>query len=231
MHLRHPLDVEDDQSDAEHVVAKHLGGDRLRRADHRALMAETGGESGVEALEQFDMLGFLGGEVEQRPHPGIVAAQLRPRMVEHERQDEFLDHPEQAQIIMRPDLVEQQPLALVQPRRVGGAGKVFGQERAPEIEPPVADHLVDLPRPAGRGGKDRRIVEIMKHRVAPSSLGQAKEGMTAAATDRAEKASALMAQLKRSLRSLRFNIFVPFSNRAGPPPRQPNDPRWWEGAL
>jgi len=55
--------------------------------------------------------------------------------------------------------------------------------------------------------------------------------MTAAATDKAEKASALRAQLKRSLRALYSNIICSLLHLGGTTAETPNDPRWWEGAL
>ena len=73
MVLGHPLDHQDDQRDRERIVAKHLGGDRLGRADHGAGRAEALGEQGVELAEQVDVLGLLAGEVEQGADAMIVA--------------------------------------------------------------------------------------------------------------------------------------------------------------
>ena len=101
MLLGHPLDHQDDQADRERIVAEDLGADRFGRADHLALDREAADERCVEALEQMDVLGFLAGEVEQRADAPVVAAQLRPRMVEQEREDELLDDPEHAQIFVR----------------------------------------------------------------------------------------------------------------------------------
>ena len=77
-------------------MAQHFGADRFRRADHLALDREAADERRVEALEQMDVLGFLAGEVEDRADPPVVAAQVRPRMIEQEREDELLDDAEDA---------------------------------------------------------------------------------------------------------------------------------------
>ena len=60
----------------------------------------------MKALEQMDVLGFLTGEIEDRAHAPVVAEQMRPRMIEQERQNEFFDDPEDAEILVRADLVE-----------------------------------------------------------------------------------------------------------------------------
>ena len=60
----------------------------------------------VEALEQMDVLGLLARKVEQGADAVIVAAQRRASMIDEEREDEFLDDPEDAQILMRANLVE-----------------------------------------------------------------------------------------------------------------------------
>ena len=75
---------------------EHLGADRFGRADHLAFDREAAHERGVEALEQMDVLGFLAGEVEDGADPPVVAEQLRPGMIEQEREDELLDHAENA---------------------------------------------------------------------------------------------------------------------------------------
>ena len=59
------------------------------------------------ALEQVDVLGFLAGEVEQRADAPVVIQQMRPGMIEHEGEDELLDHAEDAQILVRGNLVQQ----------------------------------------------------------------------------------------------------------------------------
>ena len=77
-------------ADRERVVAKHFRADRLGRADNLAFHREAADERRVEALEQVDVLRFLAREVEQGTNAPIVVHQMRPRMVEQERQDEFL---------------------------------------------------------------------------------------------------------------------------------------------
>ncbi len=122
MRLGHPLDHQDDQPDRERVVAEHLRADRLGRADHLAFDREAADERFVEALEQMDVLGFLAGEIEQGADPPVVVAQHRPRMVDQERKDELLDDPEDAQILVRADLVEDALLEPSQARRARRCG-------------------------------------------------------------------------------------------------------------
>ena len=68
--------------------------------------AEPALELLAEAPEELDVLGLLAGEPQQRAHPTVVGVQLRPGVIEHERQDELLDQPEQAQVAVTADLVE-----------------------------------------------------------------------------------------------------------------------------
>ena len=104
--LAHPLDHQDHETDRERVVAQDLGADRLGRTDHLALDRKAADERLVEPLEQLDVLGLLRGEIENRADAPVVAAEMRPRMVDHERQDELLDHAENAEILVRADVVE-----------------------------------------------------------------------------------------------------------------------------
>ena len=115
MLLGHPLDHQDDEADRERIVAEHLGADRFGRADHPAFDREAADEGGVEALEQMDVLGFLAGEVEERPHPPVVVVVQRgARVIDQEREDELLHDPEDRQILMRADLVEDALLVAVE---------------------------------------------------------------------------------------------------------------------
>ena len=130
-------------------MAKHFGADRFRRADHLALDREAAHEGGVEALEQMDVLGFLGGEVEQGADPPVVAAQARPRMIDQEGEDELLDHAENGQILVRADVVED--ALLDRPKsdvERGRPRQALRHEVAREVELLVAaQHVVELPAP------------------------------------------------------------------------------------
>ena len=71
--------------------------------------------------------------------------QLRPGVIEHERQDEFLDQPKHAQILVRRNLVEDPLLLESQCFQLAGAGQAFRQEPARKIEIPVfRQHVVEL---------------------------------------------------------------------------------------
>jgi hypothetical protein len=162
--LGHPLDHQDDQRDGERVVAKHLGADRVGRADHRAGRSEAAREQRVEQPEQVDVLGLLAGEVEQSADPVIVLVELRAGMVEHERQNELFDHTEQGQIFVAADLVEDSRLRLVEERNHGGPGERLGHERLRIIErAALGQHVLDLPGGARRGGEHVLEIEIVVH--------------------------------------------------------------------
>jgi hypothetical protein len=162
--LGHPFDHQDHQTDRERIVAEHLGADRLGRADHLALDREAALERVVEALEQMDVLGFLAGEVDQGAHAPVVAAQRGPRVIEQERQDELLDHAENAEILVRADLVEDALLERVERVERGGPREALGHEVAREIQLLVgAQDVVELPLRAQRGRQRRLIIEVVVH--------------------------------------------------------------------
>src|SRR3982751_6886170 len=100
MLLGHPFDHQDDQTDRERIVAKHFGADRFRRTDHPALDRKASHERLLEALEQMNVLGFLGSEIEDRADAPVVAEQLRARMIHQEGENELLDDAEDRQQMM-----------------------------------------------------------------------------------------------------------------------------------
>ena len=81
------------------------------------------GEQAVELAEQMDVLGFLAGEVEQGADAMVVAVQLRPGMVEHERQDELLDQAEQARYSWPRIWLRMRALRLAEEGDGGGPGQ------------------------------------------------------------------------------------------------------------
>jgi hypothetical protein len=125
----------------------------------------------VEALEQMDVLGFLGGEVEQSPDLIIVLAQLGARVVEQEGEDKLFDDAENAQILVRADLVEDALLVGRQRLQRRRARQALGHEVASEVELlGDAQHIVELPGALQRRRKRRLIIEIVIHRSPPWSL-------------------------------------------------------------
>jgi hypothetical protein len=85
-------------------------------------------------------------------HARVVAGQPRPRVVEHERQDELLAQAEHAEVGVAADLVEHALLARGQERELARAGERLRHERPPEVErPPRAHHVVEVPVDALRG--------------------------------------------------------------------------------
>ena len=103
--------MEDQQRDRERLVGQHSLGHRLGRADDGAGRAEARLELLLEALEQVDVLGLLARELQEGAGPRVVRRQPRPGVVEQEGQDEFLDQPEEVEVAVAADLVEQQLLA------------------------------------------------------------------------------------------------------------------------
>ena len=76
---------------------------------------------------------------------------MRPRMIEQEREDELLHDPEDAQILVRADLVEHALLERAEASSAAGARQALGHEVAREIEVLVrAQHVVELPLGAQR---------------------------------------------------------------------------------
>ena len=87
-------------------MAEHLRADSLGRADNLAFDGKAADERFVEALEQVDVLRFLAREIEERTNPPVVVAKIVPRMIHQEWKDELLHDSEDAQILVRADLVE-----------------------------------------------------------------------------------------------------------------------------
>jgi hypothetical protein len=110
MLLAHPFDHQDHQADRERIMVENRGADVFGRPDHLALDGKAADERFVEALEQLDVLRFLAGEVEDRANAPVVAEQVRPRMVDDERQNELFDDDEDTKLLMRADLVEDELL-------------------------------------------------------------------------------------------------------------------------
>src|SRR5205085_12375102 len=112
--LHHPLDVQRRQRNAERIVRENRAGNRLRRTDHGATTAESFFEFLAEALEQLNVFGLFTRELQQRAHAIIVAPELRPRVVQHERQYELFDKTEDAEIGVASDLIQRPPLFAVE---------------------------------------------------------------------------------------------------------------------
>lgn len=70
--LRHPLDVQDDERDGQWVMGENGLGDLFGRPDDRAPGAEAALEILGEALEQLDVLGLFGGELQESARAVVV---------------------------------------------------------------------------------------------------------------------------------------------------------------
>ena len=149
-------------------MAQDFRDDRVRRTDDLALDRKAADERLVEALEQMDVLGFLAGEVEHRPDPPVVVRQMRTRMIEHERQDELLDDPEDREVLMRADLIEDALLERVEAVERRRPGQALRHEVAREVEFLVlAQDVVELPLRTERRSQRRLIVEVVVHSLVP----------------------------------------------------------------
>src|SRR5262249_3304793 len=85
--LRHPFDVEYDQSHAQRMMRENRARYRLRRPDGLAWRRKSFLELSCELFEQLDVLGFLAGEPQKRSRPIVVFVQMGPRVVHHEGQN------------------------------------------------------------------------------------------------------------------------------------------------
>src|SRR5882724_1510605 len=104
--LGHPLDVQARQRDRQRGVRKHGLGKRIRRADYRAGAAESTLDLLPQPLEQMDVLGLLARELQQGADSIVVSLQLWPGVIEHKRENEFLDQSEYVEVCIPSDLVQ-----------------------------------------------------------------------------------------------------------------------------
>src|SRR5262249_25530811 len=127
----------------------------------------------AEHLEELDVLGFLAGEGEQRARLLVVAGEPRPRMVEHEGQDELLDQAEDAEIGMAADLVQRALLGGRGKAGLPAARQALGHDRPREVEPlAVAHDVLDPPADLLRGGEHGIVaVVVIVHGGPPGQTG------------------------------------------------------------
>ena len=145
--LRHPLDLQDHERHGERVVRQHRARDRRAAArSRRSGVPKPRCELLAEALEEVDVLRLLAREREQRADAVVVAVELRPRVVEHERQDELLHEAEHVQVAVAADLVEGQLLLAASGTRAARPAPATRAGTAGEVEPLVAaDQVLDPP--------------------------------------------------------------------------------------
>src|SRR5262249_40257124 len=114
MTLRHPLDVQDRQSDRQGIVRQDRFRNLIRRPDDRARYAEDALELLTEAFEEVNVFRLLARELQQGARPVIIALQLRTGVIHDERQNELLDQSENSEIRMSSDLVQRPSFDLSQ---------------------------------------------------------------------------------------------------------------------
>ena len=146
MLLRHPLDSENHERHAKRAVGQHGLSDFLSRTDRFAVRYETRLELFRKLLEQMNVLGFFPGELQERARAIVVFIQMRPHVIEHERQNELLDDAERVEISVAANLVEQDLLFRVEKSQRLHPGQRLGHERFCEIEAFVAaDDVFNAP--------------------------------------------------------------------------------------
>src|SRR5204863_35483 len=82
------------------MVRKDGRAEDVRWADDAATSAETLFKLVLKSPEELDVLHLLTGEVDQGPRLVLIAIHVCPRVVEHERKDELLDHPEHREVLV-----------------------------------------------------------------------------------------------------------------------------------
>jgi hypothetical protein len=141
----------------------------LSRPDEFAWTGETLDKIATKLLEQMNMLGLFAGELQQRPHPVIIAWQLLARMIHRERQDELFHQAEHGQVLMAANLVQDFFLFIRQKAEPVDLRQRLRHKRLGEIQPLVAaDNIFNAPVDAFRSLQHSSIAVIIIHD--PSSV-------------------------------------------------------------
>src|SRR5829696_6423869 len=126
--LHHPFDVQRRDCDAQRVVCQYRARDLFRWSNDRAISAKTFFKFLPETFEQLNMLGLFTGKLQERTHTIVVATELRPGVVQHERQDEFFDQSEDAQVSIPSDLIQNKLFFFAEKRQLLDSRESFGHE-------------------------------------------------------------------------------------------------------
>src|SRR6185437_605382 len=146
MLLRHPLDPEDDERNAERAMGQNSFSDFLRRPNRFAVRHKAGLELLCKLPEQMNVLRFFTRELQQRARAIVVFVQMRACVIEHERQNKLLDDAESVEIAEAAYLIEQDFFLDAEKFERLYARQRFGHERLGEIEALVAaDDVFDSP--------------------------------------------------------------------------------------
>src|SRR5215471_13491740 len=160
----HPLDVENRKRHSQSAMREHKLCHVHRRADEFTLTAETLLELLTKTFKEMNVLGFLAGESEQSPDPVVVAGKLRPSMIHHVGENEFLNEPKHGEVFMAADLVEGYLFRRSQKRKAIDLRQGLRQEGLCEIKlflPP--DNIFHFPVDPARSRQRRFIRVIMLH--------------------------------------------------------------------
>src|SRR5262249_34771548 len=160
----HPLDVENRKRHSQSTIRDHKLCSVLRRADEFTLTAETLLELLTKTFKEMNVLGFLAGESEQSPDPVVVAGKLRPSMIHHVGENEFLNEPKHREVFMAADLVKCRFFSRTQKRKAIDLRQGLRQEGLCEIKlflPP--DNIFHFPVDPTRSRQRRFIRVIVLH--------------------------------------------------------------------
>lgn len=89
--LRRPFDSENDQRHSQRTMGQNGLADFLGWANRFAIRHEVLLEFLGECFEQVNVLRLFAGELQERSRAIVVLVQVRSYMVQHERQNEFLE--------------------------------------------------------------------------------------------------------------------------------------------
>src|SRR6187551_3552851 len=159
MLLRCPFDSENDKRYSQRTVRQNGLADVLSWADGFAVRHEALLEFNGKVSEQLDVLRLLARELQQCASPIVILVQVRPHMIQHERQNELLDEAECVEIAVAPNLVQQNLLCAGEKIHRTCSRQRVGHERLPEIESLVtADNVFDSPVRFYRGCQSLLVV-------------------------------------------------------------------------
>src|SRR5690349_15279846 len=163
MPLHHPFDMQRRDCNAERIVRQNRSRNRRRWPNNFTMRAEAVFKLLPETLEELNVLRLFTRKLQQRAHAVIVAAELRPSVVQHKRQDELFNETEDAQIRVAANLIQNQLLFAIEKPELLDARQRLRHERPGEVEPLLAaDDVFYAPMAnfrCGEGGLIRISIE------------------------------------------------------------------------
>src|SRR5215472_17443056 len=160
----HPLDVQNRERHSQSAVRENKLCYIIRWSNELTLAAETLLEFFAESFKEVNVFGFLAGESQQSPDPVVVAGKLRPSMIHHVGEDEFLNQSKHREVYMSADLLEGHLFCRSQKRKAIDLCQRLRHEGLGEIELLLpADDVFHFPVDPTRSRQRRFIRVIMLH--------------------------------------------------------------------